>query len=76
MSDKYLKSGRKYAVAFNLMSEVGCTLRTLTDYSFTQVIGSVGGAYSTNGVYFIDVTTDAQLLKLLYLMSQRLTKVY
>ena len=49
MSDKYLKSGRKYAVAFNLMSEVGCTLRTLTDYSFTQVIGSVGGAYSTNG---------------------------
>lgn len=61
MSDKYLKSGRKYAVAFNLMSEVGCTLRTMADYSFTQTIGSVGGVFPTNGVYFIDVTTDAQL---------------
>lgn len=47
MSDKYLKSGRKYAVAFNLMSGAKCTLRTMIDYSFSQTIGSIGVTYPT-----------------------------
>lgn len=59
--DTYLKAGKKYRVAYKTISGSGCVIRTMSDYSFKELIIIVGGAYPLDGFVDVDITTDSNI---------------